>query len=68
MHSRPVRAAGVEAALASGGSVTDAAAVAADGCAPPADLNASVEFREHLARVLVRRALEEARDSYPGRR
>ena len=27
---------------------------------PQADLNASVEYRQHLARVLTRRALEEA--------
>ncbi len=60
MDSRPVRAAGVEAAVAGGANATDAAAVAAEGCEPPADLNASVEYRQHLARVLVRRALEEA--------
>ena len=51
---------GVEQALAGGASAADAAAVAADGLDPPADLNASVEYRQHLARVLVRRALEEA--------
>ena len=33
-------------------------AQAAIGTEPPADLNASPEYREHLARVLVRRALE----------
>jgi carbon-monoxide dehydrogenase medium subunit len=59
MGSTPVRASATEAALASGASATDAAAVAADGTEPPADLNATPEFREHLARVLVRRALEE---------
>ena len=36
----------------------DAAARAAEGTEPTADLNASPEYREHLARVLVRRALE----------
>jgi carbon-monoxide dehydrogenase medium subunit len=59
MGSTPVRASATEAALASGASASDAAAVAADGTEPPADLNATPEFREHLARVLVRRALEE---------
>ena len=60
MASTPVRASAVEAALAGGASAVDAAAVAAEGLEPPADLNASVEFRRHLATVLVRRALEEA--------
>ena len=60
MDSRPVRASASEAALASGASAADAAAVAADGLDPPTDLNASPEFRRHLASVLVRRALEEA--------
>jgi carbon-monoxide dehydrogenase medium subunit len=60
MASTPIRAAAVEAALAGGASIADAAALAADGTEPAADLNASVEFREHLARVLVRRALEAA--------
>ena len=60
MDSRPVRAAGVEAAIRSGSSAADAAVSAADGCEPPTDLNASVEYRQHLARVLVRRALESA--------
>ena len=59
MGSTPIRASTVESALASGASAADAAAHAADGCEPPADLNASVEYRQHLARVLVRRALEE---------
>jgi carbon-monoxide dehydrogenase medium subunit len=59
MGSVPIRATAVEAALASGASVADAAQAAADGTDPPADLNATVEYRQHLARVLVRRALEE---------
>jgi carbon-monoxide dehydrogenase medium subunit len=58
MGSTPLRATAVEQALAQGASAADAAAHAADGTEPGADLNASVEFREHLARVLVRRALE----------
>jgi len=60
MGSTPVRATATEEAFASGASVADAAALAAEGLDPPADLNASPEFRAHLARVLVRRALEEA--------
>ena len=57
MGSKPLRAATVEEALRAGASAEDAAAHAADGTEPPADLNASVEYRQHLARVLVRRAL-----------
>ena len=45
---------------ASGASVADAAQHAAEGTEPPTDLNATPEYREHLARVLVRRALEAA--------
>jgi carbon-monoxide dehydrogenase medium subunit len=59
MGATPVRAAGVEAALREGASAADAAARAADGTEPPSDLNASPEYREHLARVLVGRALDE---------
>ena len=58
MGSTPLRAAGVEAALAQGASPADAAAHAAEGTEPSSDLNATPEYREHLARVLVRRALE----------
>jgi carbon-monoxide dehydrogenase medium subunit len=60
MASTPLRAHAVEAALASGASAAEAAELAAVGTEPSADLNASVEYREHLARVLVRRALEAA--------
>ena len=60
MGSVPVRASAVESALASGASAVDAAAAAADGLDPPGDLNATPEYRRHLAQVLVRRALEEA--------
>ncbi|MDQ1396089.1 MAG: aerobic carbon-monoxide dehydrogenase medium subunit [Acidimicrobiaceae bacterium] len=60
MASTPVRATAVEQALAGGASATDAAAAASEGLDPPADLNASTEYRRHLANVLVRRALEEA--------
>lgn len=60
MGPQPLRAAAAEAALASGASIADAAAVADEGTEPSADLNATVDYRRHLARVLVRRALEEA--------
>ena len=60
MGSTPVRATGVEQAVAGGAGAADAAAHASDGLEPPADLNASPEYRRHLAQVLVRRALQEA--------
>lgn len=60
MGPTPLRAARVEAALAGGSAPAAAAEHAAEGTEPPGDLNASVEYREHLARVLVRRALEQA--------
>lgn len=60
MGPTPLRAAAVESALASGAGPSEAAAHAADGLEPPEDLNASAEYRRHLAQVLVRRALEEA--------
>jgi len=60
MGSQPLRAAAVEEALRSGSGATDAAARAAEGTEPPEDLNASPEFRRHLAEVLTRRALETA--------
>jgi carbon-monoxide dehydrogenase medium subunit len=60
MGSVPVLATSVSSALSSGASVADAAQLATAEAEPQADLNASVEYREHLAKVLVRRALEEA--------
>jgi carbon-monoxide dehydrogenase medium subunit len=60
MGSTPVLATSVAAAIASGASVADAAEQAAADADPQADLNASVEYRQHLARVLTRRALETA--------
>jgi aerobic carbon-monoxide dehydrogenase medium subunit len=56
----PMRAAAVEAALAAGAGPADAAAHAAEGTSPVADLGASTAYREHLARVLTARALTEA--------
>ena len=60
MGSTPIYAQAVVDALASGASSADAAEHAAEGAEPQADINASVEYRVHLAKVLVRRALEEA--------
>jgi aerobic carbon-monoxide dehydrogenase medium subunit len=60
MGSTPLRASAAEAALASGASIADAAALAAEGTSAGSDIHASRAYREHLARVLVRRALEEA--------
>jgi carbon-monoxide dehydrogenase medium subunit len=55
-----MRASGVEEALSSGADAAAAAERVAEGTSPPSDHNASGEFREHLAHVLTRRALEEA--------
>jgi carbon-monoxide dehydrogenase medium subunit len=60
MGPTPLRAAGVEEALRNGASPGDAAARADEGTEPTDDLNASAEYRRHLAQVLVRRALESA--------
>ena len=60
MGSTPLRATAVESALAGGASIADAAALAAEGTSAGSDIHASKAYREHLARVLVRRALEEA--------
>ncbi len=60
MGSTPILASAVSAALAGGASVSDAAESAAAESDPQNDLNASPEYRVHLAKVLVRRALEES--------
>ena len=64
MASVPLRANAVEQALrgqpATADSIARAAEQAAEGTDPPADLNASSEYKRHLARVLCRRALEQA--------
>ena len=46
--------------MAGGASAAEAAEQAAVGMEPSSDLNASVDYRNHLARVLTRRALQEA--------
>ena len=58
MGSTPILATSVSNALAQGSSIADAAQLAAEEAEPQSDLNASPEYRVHLAKVLVRRALE----------
>ena len=60
MGGTPLRAAATEAALAGGASPADAAAHAAEGTNAADDIRATKAYREHLARVLVSRALTEA--------
>jgi len=64
MASVPLRAHAVEEALrgqpANAESIARAAEQAAEGTDPPADLNASSDYKRHLARVMCRRALEHA--------
>ena len=60
MGQTPILASSVSTALAGGSSIADAAALAVDDAQPSADNNATVEYRTHLAKVLVRRALEHA--------
>jgi carbon-monoxide dehydrogenase medium subunit len=59
MGPTPLRASAVEQALASGTAPEEAAELAAEGTDPPSDTSGSADFRRHLARVLVKRALEE---------
>ena len=61
MGATSLRATAAEEALAGGASIEDAAALASEGTEPPTDHAASSDFLKHLARVLTRRALEEAR-------
>jgi carbon-monoxide dehydrogenase medium subunit len=60
----PLRASAVEEALRGQPLNADTIATAAEqadqGTDPPADLNASTEYKRHLARVLTRRALSDA--------
>jgi carbon-monoxide dehydrogenase medium subunit len=60
MSDRPMRAAGVEEALAGGADPAAAAVRAPEGTSPPSDAFASAEYRRELSKVLVRRAIEEA--------
>jgi len=60
MSDRPMRATGVEEALAGGADPAAASARAAEGTSPPSDAFASAEYRQELVKVITRRALEEA--------
>jgi len=62
MGPTPVRASGVEAALAGADrdAVSAAAEAADEGTDPPSDLHASADFRRHLSRVLTGRAVTQA--------
>ena len=60
MAGAVIRAAATEQALAAGASIAEAAAVADQGSSPSADMHADQDYRRHLARLLTRRALEQA--------
>lgn len=60
MGPTALRARAAEQALADGASIADAAALAAEGTSPGADIHADEAYRMHLARVLTRRALAAA--------
>jgi carbon-monoxide dehydrogenase medium subunit len=59
MGPKPLRARAAEEAFGSGGGEA-AAAVADEASDPPTDTMGTADFRRHLARVLTKRALEEA--------
>jgi aerobic carbon-monoxide dehydrogenase medium subunit len=64
MGATALRATAAEDALRGGqlddSSIAAAAEQAAEGTDPPGDLNATPDYKRHLARVLTRRALQEA--------
>jgi aerobic carbon-monoxide dehydrogenase medium subunit len=67
MGSTALRASAAEEALRGqgldAGAIEQAAAQAAEGTEPPGDLNATPDYKRHLARVLTRRALEDAAEA-----
>jgi len=64
MGPTPLRASGVEAALAGADATAEAIAAAAghaaEGTSPSSDLNGQADYRQHLAQVLTRRAVSAA--------
>jgi carbon-monoxide dehydrogenase medium subunit len=60
MGGTPLRARAVEEALAGGADPATAADKADEGTEPSSDVAGSADYRRHLARVLTRRALEQA--------
>jgi len=60
VSSVPVRATSVEASVAAGASAAEASLQADSELDVVGDVNATAEFRRHLSRVLVQRALERA--------
>lgn len=57
MSDTPLRAHGVERAIAGGASAAQASQAAPEGTDPSGDLRASAQYRTHLATVLTERAL-----------
>ena len=63
MGQTPLRATVTEQRLAAGASPSEAATSAADGTSPVQDMHADRDYRQHLARVLTKRALTTARSA-----
>jgi len=67
MGATPLRASAVERSLRGGPldreAIARAAEQAAEGTDPPGDLNATPDYKRHLARVLTRRALQRAAEA-----
>jgi carbon-monoxide dehydrogenase medium subunit len=61
LASRPVRATRFEEVVNAGGSLDEAGTRAGEGTSPIDDLDGSAEYKRHLAGVLAKRALAEAR-------
>lgn len=63
MGAGPIRATAVESALVGASTLQEieaASQAASDGTAPTSDIHADAEYREHLARVLTKRAVAKA--------